>query len=150
MVLKRAHLTFASAEAAHPNRSKGDTLENMNQLATKAEVSPRQLEVMRHAMGVDARMINSYRNRFVTDSTSEDGADCEALVASGMMAKSPACALGHCDSTGPDSEGGVLYYSTHRYQISIVSVNDGCSRYPQPTPKSRVLAYLRDLKAGVK
>ena len=61
------------------------------------------------------------------------------------------CALGHLgfreghadDSTLSHS---VFFYRLHR--VSLPMVNDGfVEPYKQPTPKQRVLAYLRDLKA---
>ena len=45
------------------------------------EISERQLEIMRHALGWP----RNYRNHFCTGEGSDDFADCESLVDAGMM-----------------------------------------------------------------
>ena len=44
-------------------------------------MTERQLQIIRHALGWP----KDYRNHFVTGEGSKDFADCEALVAEGMM-----------------------------------------------------------------
>ena len=47
-------------------------------------MTPRQREIIRHALGLD-RARQSYRNHYVTGPGTDDFGDCEALVAAGMM-----------------------------------------------------------------
>lgn len=58
------------------------------------------------------------------------------------------CALGHCGmiSQVATAEGAALIDLTYKNGFSrISSINDGKDTiYTQPTPKQRVLAYLRD------
>ena len=49
-------------------------------------ITDRQREILRHALGLN-RGVREYRNRFVTGEGSKDFADCEALVAAGLMAR---------------------------------------------------------------
>jgi len=65
------------------------------------------------------------------------------------------CALGHCVDESSSFDGPVyaalLNLSWRACETSrlptIISVNDGYSvRYQQPTPRARVLAWLRDAK----
>ena len=49
-------------------------------------VEPRQRDILRHTLGL-GRGLREYRNHFVTGPGSTDYADCEALVASGMMTR---------------------------------------------------------------
>ena len=46
-------------------------------------VSQRQRDILRHALGWP----KNYRNHFCTGEGSDDFADCEVLVAAGMMAR---------------------------------------------------------------
>ena len=60
------------------------------------------------------------------------------------------CALGHCGRTigGCTQESRALGDLFEKHGLWVPDVNDGCdSRYPQPTPKQRILAALRDIKA---
>lgn len=63
------------------------------------------------------------------------------------------CAAGHCggyQGMPSDSEAQFLcnLIAAELYPYSIGGINDGkCMAYPQPTPKQRVLAALRDIKA---
>lgn len=59
------------------------------------EITKNQLNIMRHALGIDDAGIpknnrDYFRNRFVTDLNTEDEKECQHLVAIGMM-----------DDTGP-------------------------------------------------
>lgn len=65
------------------------------------------------------------------------------------------CALGHCGcSPGDDYMSREALHlktlfgsSALRYPLSVADVNDGYnSNYPQPSPKQRILAALRDIK----
>ena len=47
-------------------------------------MTEKQRDILRHALGL-GRERNSYRNHFVTGPGSDDYADCEALVAAGLM-----------------------------------------------------------------
>lgn len=59
------------------------------------------------------------------------------------------CALGHCgeiDGT-PTLETRALDCIAEKFPISVARVNDGKEdKYQQPTPKARILAFLRDAK----
>lgn len=56
------------------------------------------------------------------------------------------CALGHLNREGAIGLGSLPQYQASN--LSIVSINDGDDEnYKQPTPKQRVLAFLRDLPA---
>lgn len=56
------------------------------------------------------------------------------------------CALGHCGQTNlQDTEEGEALNDILSYQAD--EINDGLDpRYPQPTPRQRILAALRDIK----
>lgn len=72
------------------------------------------------------------------------------------------CALGHCGMTDAssdrlDSHPEAMALTriserihAERFSPSVVAINDGTPsglrKYPQPTPKQRVLAWLRDAK----
>lgn len=69
-----------------------------------------QLSILRHAIGVDddgtdryphARSMDERRNRFVTNPTSEDGKNCQALVSLKLMA-----------DHGPQKMMGGMHYYT--------------------------------------
>lgn len=47
-------------------------------------MTPRQRIILRHALGL-TRESSPYRNHYVTGPGAEDFADCEALVAAGLM-----------------------------------------------------------------
>lgn len=52
----------------------------------KAMVTPRQLEILQHSLGVDRYgRGKQYRNRFVTDADCPDGQICAELVQLGLM-----------------------------------------------------------------
>lgn len=61
------------------------------------------------------------------------------------------CAAGHCGlRNDSDWTPGMEAYALDQIfdDLDVVSVNDGKdSRYPQPTPKQRILAALRDIQA---
>ena len=53
-------------------------------------ITKNQLNIMRHALGIDDAGISKnnrdyFRNRFVTDLNTENGKECQQLVAIGMM-----------------------------------------------------------------
>ena len=66
----------------------------------------KQRDILRHALGV-GRGRSGWRNHFVTGPGSDDYADCEALVAAGLMTKR---------SGGPLSGGDPVYRYTHNAQ----------------------------------
>lgn len=49
-------------------------------------MTPRQIELARHALGLPHKFNQSYRNRFVAGPDHPDFADWQAMVASGMAA----------------------------------------------------------------
>lgn len=51
-------------------------------------MTPKQRDIMKHALGA-GRGTPGWRNHFVTGPGSDDYADCEALVAAGLMTKRP-------------------------------------------------------------
>lgn len=59
------------------------------------------------------------------------------------------CASGHCgrdDPLVPTEESTALAIVLRRWDVP--GINDGdYAQYPQPTPKQRILAALRDIKA---
>jgi len=60
------------------------------------------------------------------------------------------CALGHCGERrwGFTPESLALVDLFFDYELAVASVNDGNSyMFPQPTPKQRVLAACRYIKA---
>jgi hypothetical protein len=61
------------------------------------------------------------------------------------------CALGHCmaeDTPEVEASFESIYGLFTRIFAGPTTVNDGRDpRYPQPTPKQRILAALRDIKA---
>ena len=58
------------------------------------------------------------------------------------------CALGHCDYNNIFGSLESVALIKFFYGLkNTTDINDGCDpRYPQPTPKARILAALRDLK----
>ena len=58
------------------------------------------------------------------------------------------CALGHCGASDANySEEAKTLNLLLNYLVA--GINDGANdRYQQPTPKQRILAALRDVKAG--
>ena len=73
-------------------------------------MTPKQREIMKHALGV-GRGSPGWRNHFVTGPGSDDYADCEALVAAGLMTKR---------SGGPLSGGDPVYRVTDAGQDALV------------------------------
>lgn len=67
------------------------------------------------------------------------------------------CASGHCRNVKfvsgltiaePTAESDRLHRLFRLNDLTVFEVNDGLEhRYPQPTPKQRVLAALRDIQA---
>jgi hypothetical protein len=61
------------------------------------------------------------------------------------------CALGHCGETfGRTSQEAFALRDLLDFELneSITRINDGnCPEYDQPTPRARILAALRDIKA---
>lgn len=64
----------------------------------------------------------------------------------------PHCAYGHCgmnSKVAGTPESSALFAIFTKTPYNVVSVNDGGEvAYPQTTPKQRVLALLKDFKAG--
>lgn len=74
-------------------------------------ITDNQREILRHALGL-GRNSDAYRNYFVTGPGSDDYADCEALVAAGLMTKR---------SGGPLSGGDPVYRVTDAGQDALVN-----------------------------
>jgi hypothetical protein len=74
------------------------------------DVNDKQRDILRHALGV-GRGRAGWRNHFVTGPGSDDYADCEALVAAGLMTKR---------SGGPLSGGDPVYRVTDAGQDLLV------------------------------
>ena len=75
-------------------------------------VSVPERDILRHSLGL-GRGDREYRNHFVTGPGSTDYPHCEALVASGLMTKSP----GH-----PLSGGDPIYYVTEAGRAALRGV----------------------------
>lgn len=73
-------------------------------------ITEKQRDIMRHTLGV-GRGGTGWRNHFVTGPGSDDYADCEALVAAGLMTKR---------SAGPLSGGDPVYRVTDAGQDALV------------------------------
>jgi len=109
--------------------------------------SPRQLEMMQHALGLDQHgqppqgyrgckddeFPGCYRNRFVTDSTSPDGIECEAMVAAGWMAK---------PSRQPSFIGGMTNYFVTESGYGLVK-----EQSPSPKKLTKAQQRWRDYRA---
>ena len=52
-------------------------------MTTEQQISDRQIDIMKHALGWP----KSYRNHYNTGEGSDDFADCEALVTAGLMVR---------------------------------------------------------------
>ena len=73
-------------------------------------ISEKQRDILKHALGV-GRGRTGWRNHFCTGPGSDDYADCEALVAAGLMKKR---------SGGPLSGGDPVYSVTDAGQDVLV------------------------------
>jgi len=80
-------------------------------MTTTTDVTDKQREILRHALGFGRRTRPGWRNHFVTGPGSDDYADCEALVAAGLMTKR---------SGGPLSGGDPVYRVTDAGQDLMV------------------------------
>jgi hypothetical protein len=58
-----------------------------------AAAGQRQLEILRHSLGLGTRSSEAWRNHFVCDPGALDHADCVALVQAGFMERRPSSAL---------------------------------------------------------
>lgn len=76
----------------------------------RLNMTPKQRDIMKHALGA-GRGAPGWRNHFVTGPGSDDYADCEALVAAGLMTKR---------SGGPLSGGDPVYRVTDAGQDALV------------------------------
>lgn len=58
------------------------------------------------------------------------------------------CAHGWCDSNLPDEEKGLInVFFPLKKGYGVAGINNGLDgRYPQPTPRQRILAALYDIK----
>ena len=74
-------------------------------------ITEAQRDILRHALGVGRGRAAGWRNHFVTGPGSTDYADCEALVAAGLMTKR---------SGGPLSGGDPVYRVTDAGQDVLV------------------------------
>ncbi|MDE2106005.1 MAG: hypothetical protein KGL39_52770 [Patescibacteria group bacterium] len=97
-----------------------------------------QLNILRHAVGVDSDGTDRYpnaltlderRNRFVTDPASEDGKNCQALVAQGWLA----------DQGAQKMLGGMHYYTVTEDGMNVVRLHR-----PQPKRNSRSARRYQD------
>jgi hypothetical protein len=92
-------------------------------------ISDKQRDILRHALGFGRRTRPGWRNHFVTGPGSDDYADCEALVAAGLMTKR---------SGGPLSGGDPVYRVTDAGQDALVgrpkTPNDGVEPQPAAPP----------------
>lgn len=107
-------------------------------------VSPRQLEMMQHALGLDRygqppegyrgcsddEFPKCYRNCYVTGSSSPDGQECEAMVAAGWMAK---------PSRQPSFIGGMTNYFVTQAGYDAVKLLS-----PAPPKLTRARQRYRD------
>ncbi|EHD21278.1 MULTISPECIES: hypothetical protein [Brenneria] len=73
-------------------------------------ITPRQIEIMQHALGINESRREPYRNYYVAGPLHYANSDLETLVSLGMMTKSPApkfCPSGDvvysCTDTGRDT-----------------------------------------------
>ena len=82
-------------------------------------ITEAQRDILRHALGVGRGRTAGWRNHFVTGPGCTDYADCEALVAAGLMTKR---------SAGPLSGGDPVYRVTDAGQDVLV----GRPRNPIP------------------
>ena len=72
---------------------------------TMTSIDDKQRDILRHALGV-GRGPAGWRNHFVTGPGSNDYADCEALVAAGLMTKRRGCQLSGGDSVYRVTDAG--------------------------------------------
>ena len=75
------------------------------------DVTDKQRDILRHALGFGRRTRPGWRNHFVTGPGSDDYADCEALVAAGLMTKR---------SGGPLSGGDPVYRVTDAGEALLI------------------------------
>lgn len=73
-------------------------------------ITEKQRDILKHTLGV-GRGRAGWRNHFVTGPGSDDYADCEALVAAGLMRKR---------SGGPLSGGDPVYSATEAGEAALV------------------------------
>lgn len=74
-------------------------------------MTPKQRDIMKHAMGFGRGSAPGWRNHFCTGPGSDDYDDCEALVAAGLMRRR---------SGGPLSGGDPIYSVTDAGQDALV------------------------------
>ena len=74
-------------------------------------MTPKQRDIMKHALGFGRGSSPGWRNHFCTGPGSDDYADCETLVAAGLMTKR---------SGGPLSGGDPAYRVTDAGQDALV------------------------------
>lgn len=79
-------------------------------MTTTTALTEKQRAIMKHTLGV-GRGATGWRNHFVTGPGSDDYADCETLVAAGLMKKR---------SGGPLSGGDPIYSVTDAGQDALV------------------------------
>ena len=93
-----------------------DTMQQPATSAGSSDVTPKQRDLMKHALGFGRGSKPGWRNHFVTGPGSSDYADCEALVAAGLMTKR---------SGGPLSGGYTVYCVTDAGQDALVGRQNG-------------------------
>lgn len=74
-------------------------------------MTPKQRDIMKHALGFGRGASPGWRNHFCTGPGSDDYDDCEALVAAGLMRRR---------SGGPLSGGDPIYSVTDAGQDALV------------------------------
>lgn len=91
-------------------------------------MTPKQIELARHALGLDRRHTTSYRNRFVAGPGHDDYNDWMDLVATGLAEHWDASTIpfGGCDLFWLTKAGAELALKTHE-SLSIEDFPDARS-----------------------
>lgn len=90
-------------------------------------LSPRQKELARHALGLDGRRTQSYRNRIVAGPGHDDFAEWELMASRGLAGR----------RAGVQMFGGDdLFWVTHRG--ALLALNPGETLDPEDFPKGGV------------
>jgi len=93
-------------------------------------LTPSQLHILQHGLGVDEYgQGNQYRNHFVTGPESKDFADCQALVALGLM---------------NDYGAKPCYGGMHAFNVTTHGMDEVRMQSPPPPKLSRGAQRYRD------
>jgi len=91
--------------------------------ASNSDLSGHQLHILQHSLGVDKHgQGNQYRNHFCTGPGSDDFAECNQLVALGMM-----------KDHGPSATAGGMHY----FQVTAKGIDAVALQSPPPPKLSR-------------